>query len=452
MVIKKRIVKMPLRKPASQLAQSRLSSAQPSKPLAMKPPAVKPSAAKPSAGKMMQKVRPKFAMGKKQPNRRQEPVQRQVAPANVPAPNGYTAEQVRDYFASVLSKDIRPKTGYLTNALERLRDVDMTALERGKMLDEMAGEVKDMSQTIDDLLSISLLGSDAGSSAAAEVDMSLLVRGIVESFRGEAAAKGVSLSAKVEDLPALEVDAHRVRLVIRALVDNAVKFTSVGRIGVVVSHFGDRLRIVVEDTGCGIPPKVQMKFAESGFGTDENGGHAATGLAMVDSLVSSLNGELKIRSAIGIGTVVSVVLSKVHVARGVKDMTSLQKIGTIAIRPPAPPSSKILVVVESPVGSAAMVGMLNELGYKNVETAPSGAQGLVKLLTGMFDYVFTDAEMSEMDGRTLIRELRRIPTFSRLPVFALTANDAVGEECAGMDFTGVILAPLTTDKLQSVLC
>ena len=67
------------------------------------------------------------------------------------------------------------------------------------------------------------------------------------------------------------------------------------------------------------------------------------------------------------------------------DMSSLQKIGTIAIRPPAPPSSKILVVVESPVGSAAMVGMLNELGYKNVETAPSGAQGLVKLLTEMFD-------------------------------------------------------------------
>ena len=242
------MVKMQLRKPAPQLAQPRLSSVQPSKPLAMKfsamkPSTAKPSVVKPSVGKMLQKARPKFAMGKKQPTRRQEPVPRPAAPAKVQTPNSYTAEQVRDYFASVLSKDIRPKTGYLANALERLRDVDMTALERGKMLDEMAGEVKDMSQTIDDLLSISLLGSDAGSSAAAEVDMSLLVRGIVESFRGEAAAKGVSLSAKVEDLPALEVDAHRVRLVIRALVDNAVKFTSVGRIGVVVSHFGDRLRI-----------------------------------------------------------------------------------------------------------------------------------------------------------------------------------------------------------------
>ena len=132
-------------------------------------------------------------------------------------------------------------------------------------------------------------------------------------------------------------------------------------------------------------------------------------------------------------------------------MSSLQRIGTISIRPPAPPSSKILVVVESPVGSAALVGMLNELGYKNVETAPSGAQGLVKLLTGMFDYVFTDVEMSEMDGRTLIRELRRVPTFSELPVFAMTANDAIGDECANMDFTGVILAPLTTDKLQHAL-
>ena len=455
MVIKKKIVKMPLRKSAAQLAQSRLSSAQPSKPLAMKPPAmkpsVKPSTVKPSAGKMMQKVHPKFALGKKQLNRRQDAVQRQAAPAKVAAPNSYTAEQVRDYFASVLSKDIRPRAGYLAKALEKLRDGDITAMERGKMLDEMAGEVKDISQTIDDLLSISLLGSDAGGAVAAATDVASLARDIVESFRGEASAKGVSLSAKVEDLPILEVDAHRIRLVIRALVDNAVKFTSDGRIGVIVTYFGDRLRIVVEDTGCGIPPKVQEKFAESGFGAGENDGHAATGLAMVDSLVSSMNGDLKIRSALGVGTVVTVVFPRVHVAQGFRDLSSLQRIGTISIRPPAPPSSKILVVVESPVGSAALVGMLNKIGYKNVDIAPNGAQGLTKLLTGVFDFVFTDVEMSEMDGRTLIREIRRMPTFSKLPVFALTSKDEVGEECANLDFTGVILAPLTTEKIQNAL-
>ena len=455
MVIKKKIVKMPLRKSAAQLAQSRLSSAQQSKPLAMKPPAmkpsVKPSTVKPSAGKMMQKVHPKFALGKKQLNRRQDAVQRQAAPAKVAAPNSYTAEQVRDYFASVLSKDIRPRAGYLAKALEKLRDGDITAMERGKMLDEMAGEVKDISQTIDDLLSISLLGSDAGGAVAAATDVASLARDIVESFRGEASAKGVSLSAKVEDLPILEVDAHRIRLVIRALVDNAVKFTSDGRIGVIVTYFGDRLRIVVEDTGCGIPPKVQEKFAESGFAAGENDGHAATGLAMVDSLVSSMNGDLKIRSALGVGTVVTVVFPRVHVAQGFRDLSSLQRIGTISIRPPAPPSSKILVVVESPVGSAALVGMLNKIGYKNVDIAPNGAQGLTKLLTGVFDFVFTDVEMSEMDGRTLIREIRRMPTFSKLPVFALTSKDEVGEECANLDFTGVILAPLTTEKIQNAL-
>jgi len=427
------------------------------KPSAVKPSTVKPSTVKPSAGKLLHKVRPKFALGKKQLNRRQDAVQRQTAqhqaaPANEPTPNGYTAEQVRDYFVSVLSKDIRPRAGYIASALEKLKDGDITALERGKMLDEMAGEVKDMSQTIDDLLSISLLGSDTGEATAAETDVSSLVRDIVESFRGEASAKGVSLSARAEALPVLEVDAHRIRLVVRGLVDNAVKFTSDGRIGVIVSYFGDRLKIVVEDTGCGISPKVQMKFAESGFGGDGRDGHAATGLAMVDSLVSSMNGDLKIRSALGVGTVVTVVLPKVRVARGFRDLSSLQRIGTISMRPPAPPSSKILVVAESPVGSAALVGMLNELGYKNVEIAPNGAQGLVKLLTGMFDYVFTDVEMSEMDGRTLIRELRRMPTFSELPVFALTSKDAVGEECANLDFTGVILAPFTTDKLQNALC
>ena len=59
--------------------------------------------------------------------------------------------------------------------------------------------------------------------------------------------------------------------------------------------------------------------------------------------------------------------------------------------------------------------------------------------------------MSEMDGRTLIREIRRMPTFSKLPVFALTSKDEVGEECANLDFTGVILAPLTTEKIQNAL-
>ena len=468
MVIKKRIVKMPIRKsaspivqprlnaapirkPVSPIAQPRPSSASHAKPLAVRPPAVKPSAVRLPAGKPLHKVQSKFALGKKPVNRKQQlAAQRQAVPEKSPAPKSNAAEQVRDYFASVLSKDMRPRVGCLANDLEKLRDCDITALERGKILDEMAGNVKEMSQTIDDLLSISLLGPGAGDAAVAETDVSSLVKDIVDAFRGEAAAKGVSLSAKV-DAPALEVDAHRIRIIVRGLVDNAVKFTSAGRIGVIVSYFGDRLKIVVEDTGCGIPPKVQTRFAEFGFGADGSGDHAAMGLAMVDRLVSSMNGDLKIRSAIGIGTVVTVVLSKVRVARGAGELSSLQRIGTIAIRPPAPPSSKILVVVESPICSAAMVGMFNEIGYKNVETAPSGAQGLVKLLTGAFDFVFADAEMSEMDGRALLREIRRIPTFSELPVFALTSKDAVGEECANLGFTGVVLAPITTDKLQTAL-
>ena len=442
MVIKKRIVKMPLRKPASQLAQPRPASAQPQQ---------KPSSVKPSAMKSMSKVQSRFALGKKQLGRRQDAAPRQAAPAKRSAPKSSTAEQVRDYFASVLSKDIRPRTGYLAGAVEKLRDGDLTVSEREKLLDEMAAGVKEMSQTVDDLLSISLLGSGAWGATESETDMASLVQGIVDTFRDEAAAKGVSMSAKVEKLQPLEVDAHRIRLIVRGLVDNAVKFTSSGRIGVVVSYFAEKLKIIVEDTGCGIPPEIQSKFAEFGFGAGGKDGHASTGLAMVERLVYSMNGELKIRSTPGIGTVVTVVVPNVRAAGCSRAMSSLQRIGTISIRPPAPLTSKILVVVESPVGSAVLVGMLNAIGYRNVETAPNGAQGLVRLLTGMFDFVFTDVEMPEMDGRTLIREIRRIPTFAELPVFAMTANDAVGEECASLDFTGVILAPLTPDKLQDAL-
>lgn len=447
MVIKKRIVKVPLRKPASQLAQPR-----PTPPPPTRPPLMKPSLMKPSAMKPLQKVQPRFALGKKPLNRRQDAEPRQAAPAKRPVPKTNTAEQVRDYLASVLSKDIRPRIGYFADAVEKLRDSDLTASERGKTLDEMAFEVKEMSQTIDDLLSISLLGSATGGAIESETDVAELVKDVVDTFRGSAAAKGVSISSKVDPLPTLEVDAHRIRLILRGLVDNAVKFTSVGRIGVIVSYFAEKLKIVVEDTGCGIPPEAQAKFAEFGFGTGNVDGHAAAGLAMVERLVYSMNGELKFRSTPGIGTVMTVVMPNVRAASGsARALSSLQRIGTVSIRPPASPSSKILVVVASPASAAVLVGMLASIGYRNVETAPNGAQGLVKLLTGMFDFVFTDVEMPEMDGRTLIHEIRRIPTFSELPVFAMTANDAVGDECAALNFTGVILAPLTPDKLQDAL-
>jgi len=442
MVIKKRIVKVSLRKPAPQLSQPRQSTPPP-------PPTRQPLM------KPLHKVQSRFTVGKKPLNRNPEAAQRPAAPAKRSASKSNTAEQVRDYFASVLSKDIRPKVGYFAESIGKLREGGLGILELGKMLDEMEAGVQEVSQTIDDLLSISLLGSGGGGAdvVAAETDVTALVSDVVNTFRGEAAAKGVSISAKVESMPTLEIDAHRIRLVVRGLVDNAVKFTSFGRIGVIVSYFAEKLKIVVEDTGCGIPPESQAKFAEFGFGAGVDDGHTSTGLAMVERLVYSMNGELKFRSTPGIGTVMTVVMPNVRAAAGsARAMSSLQKIGTISIRPQAPTASKILVVVNSPAGAAVLVGMLNSIGYRNVETAPNGAQGLVKLLTGMFDFVFTDVEMPEMDGRTLIREIRRIPTFSELPVFALTASDAVGEECADLNFTGVILAPLTPDKLQYALC
>ena len=62
----------------------------------------------------------------------------------------------------------------------------------------------------------------------------------------------MSLTVRMTDMPLLEIDAHRLRQLVKLLVENAVKFTTEGRIGVQATFFAGKLKLVVEDTGCGI--------------------------------------------------------------------------------------------------------------------------------------------------------------------------------------------------------
>lgn len=90
---------------------------------------------------------------------------------------------------------------------------------------------------------------------------------------------------------------------------------------------------------------------------------------------------------------------------------------------PMPPMSiKILVVDDMSTMRRIIKTILNQLGYTNVEEAENGKQALAKLKKEKYDFVITDWNMPEMDGLTLVKEIRADEELKNLPVLMVTAE------------------------------
>lgn len=85
----------------------------------------------------------------------------------------------------------------------------------------------------------------------------------------------------------------------------------------------------------------------------------------------------------------------------------------------APLPKKILIVEDEPMFSNALTLKFQNTGYQ-VFVAANGALGLEMLQSQKPDLVILDLMMPVMDGKTMLKKMREIPEFSKVPVFVLS--------------------------------
>ena len=68
-----------------------------------------------------------------------------------------------------------------------------------------------------------------------------------------------------------------------------------------------------------------------------------------------------------------------------------------------------------------------------------------------FDVILTDMLMPVMDGKDLIREIRKNERWKDLRVYAVTADAEAQGTCEQWGFTGLLMKPITMDKLRKLL-
>ena len=158
---------------------------------------------------------------------------------------------------------------------------------------------------------------------------------------------------------------------------------------------GDYVTIAVIDSGIGMPPEVVGHAFEPFFTTKETGKGSGLGLSMVYGFVKQSAGHVRIASAPGRGTTVTLYLPRAPAAlsAAAADEAPDEVVGG---------NERILVVEDDPIVRVFVENQLHGLGYQ-VVTASAGAEALGLLDAGeAVDLLFTDMVMpGGMNGREL---------------------------------------------------
>lgn len=229
-----------------------------------------------------------------------------------------SASAAKTAFLTTMSHEIRTPLTSVLAAAEMLADSHLTP-QQARLVTVMERSGERLRRLVTQVLDFSSIQGGQTDLVALPFSPVDLVDVIVLILRGAASEKGLALDRVVgPGLPARLVgDPERVAQVLSNLVDNAVKFTETGTVGVTVEVAGAteavvEVRFAVTDTGIGLTPEQEAFVVEDFRQADSSITRAydgtGLGLAISRRLVALMGGELSIDSTLGQGSTFTFVL------------------------------------------------------------------------------------------------------------------------------------------------
>jgi two-component system, chemotaxis family, CheB/CheR fusion protein len=333
------------------------------------------------------------------------------------------AARVRDEFFAVLSHELKQPLNLIQLTAEMLSRLPET--EKLPTVTRSATTIKRMvdsqARIIDDLMDLSRLHTGKLTLACTQVNLNEAVSHVVNLMSGDAQQKDIAL---VFEQTARELIVHgdmvRIEQVVWNLLSNALKFTPAGgKVYVRLRREGDNACIEVTDTGKGIPPEflpfIFDMFRQANTGTTRQYGGLGIGLALVKQLVSSHGGQVEVESrGDNQGTQFRVFLPVTLPKQKISAPTLAEGSRTLA--------GKRVLLVDDATETLESLG--NQLGMEGakVSSASGGAEAL-KIATDAsepYHLIISDIGMPDMDGYTLLAELRKVKATATAPAIALS--------------------------------
>jgi len=370
------------------------------------------------------------------------------------------ASRAKVAFFANMSHEIRTPMNAITGFSQLMMATDLTDKQR-YYLQQVTNGSDELLCLINALFDLSKLESGTLKLDVGVLMLDEMVKRLQQSLFSQAEKKGLLLDFQVDtSVPdRLIGDGGRIYQILSILVENGIKFTEQGTVGLQIKfipiHGSDQqqsgdggmqgqLDIVVTDSGIGMDSALRTRlFRPFTLGDDSltrQQGGSGLGLAICYRLLTLMEGTITVVSALGEGSQFHVTIP-LMVEKNDETLPAESLVGRC-----------VMVVDDRAINRQIAHEILSDWGMEVIE-AEDGADAIRLLREMPCDLVLMDLLMPVMGGLEASRTIRTQAEFAALPIVAMTGNSSAQdrEECLAAGMNDVLVKPIDFDTLPQQL-
>lgn len=376
-------------------------------------------------------------------------------------------DRIKDEHISMVAHELRTPLGGIIGISELLIEGAEGELPPAVNLNLklIAESGRRLTYLLNDLLDMSKIRYESIKVNKEPIHLRSLVSKVMALQYSVASTKGIELRNSVPaDFVNVLADEGKLEQILHNLIGNSVKFTDEGYIAVEVEQVGDKVTIMIEDTGKGLSQSNLQNILDSFNGEivqQGNMGHnSGLGLKISNKLIELHDSRLTMESAEGFGSFFSFQLDSTTEPAPINEEFENYSIAPrvlnqsiTQIRPHRNAhlgdKFSVMVIDDEVINVKVLTAQLGKAGYE-VSTYYNGPSALQALKEGTLpDVILLDIMMPQMNGYEVCAEIRKEYNKVELPVIMLTAKNHVSDilEAFKVGANDYVAKPIAKDEL-----